>query len=83
MPAPNRAARRRAIGRAICDRRRVLGHPQHWLADELFERTGVERAVATISNWERGTRVIPAELLPVIADALQCNIADLFQENGE
>ena len=43
---------------------------------ELAQRVGVSQA--NISQWEKGSALPRADKLPLLAEALNCNIEDLY-----
>lgn len=61
----------------IRSKRKLIGLTQKQLAEKLKVNQ------TAISQWER-KRVMPrADKLPKIAEALECNINDLFEEIGD
>jgi transcriptional regulator with XRE-family HTH domain len=47
--------------------------------EDMAARTGY--SVSQISRWEAGVSNIPSERLPVLAEAYECRIADIFDED--
>lgn len=47
--------------------------------EEIAARTGF--SVSQISRWEAGNSNIPSERLPILAEAYECRIADIFEED--
>jgi DNA-binding XRE family transcriptional regulator len=48
---------------------------------QLAEKLGVSRA--TIAMWETGQNWPSAQMLPALAEALQCTIGDLYATESE
>ncbi len=48
---------------------------------ELAKRTGV--CASLVTRWEAGTRIPATERLPALAQALSCEIGDLFEHTGK
>jgi transcriptional regulator with XRE-family HTH domain len=59
--------------RRLRDARKARGFSPEQLAIAL------ERSFYTVSGWERGRVTPPTAVLPVIADVLGVQIADLFE----
>lgn len=47
--------------------------------EAIAERANV--SVSQISRWEAGRSNIPSEKLPILAEAYECRIADIFEED--
>lgn len=47
--------------------------------EDIAERAGF--SVSQISRWEAGGSNIPSERLPILAQAYECRIADIFEED--
>lgn len=58
------------LGVYIRKRRRALDMTQKELSERL-KGMGVDRSPFAISNWETGRQVVPLDLLPAIAQALE------------
>jgi transcriptional regulator with XRE-family HTH domain len=67
----------KGIGRAIQAGRQHAGILQSELSERLWER-GLTWSQATISKVERGDRPVRATELPVVAEALDMDVTDLF-----
>lgn len=65
------------LGRAIRKRRKRLGMTQ----EEFAERLGL--AHQSLSRIEQGRIAPKMDRLPLIAQNLQCSVADLFRENED
>lgn len=61
----------------IAARRHALGITQQ----QLSVRLGVSRSL--VAMWERGYNIPPTVLLPMLADALECRIEDLYPKQNE
>ncbi len=49
--------------------------------NELAKMVGTTQAA--VAMWEAGTRMPRSEKLPAIAEALGCNVADLFSKQAD
>lgn len=47
--------------------------------EDIAERTGF--SISQISRWEASQSNIPSERLPILAEAYECRIADIFDED--
>jgi transcriptional regulator with XRE-family HTH domain len=61
------------VGRRLIEARKARGFSQGWLA----KRIGV--SVGTIQAYEHGRARIAVERLHALADALQCDVAELIK----
>jgi transcriptional regulator with XRE-family HTH domain len=61
------------IGARLIEARKARGFSQGWLA----KRIGV--SVGTVQAYEHGRARIAVERLQALADALQCDVADLIK----
>lgn len=59
-----------SLGDYIASRRRALRLTQAEISERLMSY-GVDRSASAIANWETGKQVIPIEILPALAGALE------------
>jgi transcriptional regulator with XRE-family HTH domain len=60
------------LGTYIADKRNALRLTQKEVVERMRLR-GVNRDATTLANWEAGRQVVPLEVLPVLAEALEEN----------
>lgn len=68
--------------RKVCVMRirlREFREAKGWSQEDIADRAGV--SVSQISRWEAGNSNIPSERLPLLAEAYECRIADIFEED--
>lgn len=58
------------LGNYIAARRKDLRLTQEEVAERMRSH-GVDRAATTLANWEAGRQVIPLEIIPALAEALE------------
>jgi len=58
------------LGNYIAVRRKDLRLTQEEVAERMRSH-GVDRAATTLANWEAGRQVIPLEVIPALAEALE------------
>lgn len=68
------------IGMRIRERRKELGFTQPHLAAMLPSREDPSKSISAqaISNWENGREIVPEDRYIEIAEALKCDVGDLF-----
>ena len=69
---------RRELGQNMAIMRKRANITQQQLADGLTDRTGKPISMHMVSAWERGTRDIPAAIMPDICQLLHCTSFDLY-----
>lgn len=60
------------LGTYIANRRNELRLTQKEVVERMRQH-GVARDATTLANWEAGRQIIPLEVLPVLAEALEEN----------
>ena len=66
------------FGKKLRELRRKAGFTQMQLADKIYELTGKQLTVASISYYETGTNLPALNMLPAIAQILGVSIDSLF-----
>lgn len=70
------------LGENICRQRTKLAMTQRQLADAVSELAEHPVSASTISAWERGTKMIPAEMIHYVCQALVCSSYQLFPHSA-
>jgi transcriptional regulator with XRE-family HTH domain len=71
----------RTLSEYIASRRNELRLEQKEVSERL-KRLGVDRAPTTVANWESGRQVVPLELIPALARALEESPVTLYDYAG-
>lgn len=66
------------MGDNIAKLRKRANVTQQQLADELTRLTGRDISMHMVSAWERGSRDVPAAIIPTICHVIHCTSFDLY-----